>query len=208
PAVAYGLRFLPVAALGLVGLVVSIRPALRDPTLALVPLHLIACNLIFLLAHVVSRYRQPMAMALVLLAGRAVAVAIGGGRVAGFGVPAAAVALLFCLPWAPPAGYAYVRPPEYVLSAELFAQRGQIERAAAEMNDLIGRARAEPQLAHAVPGLIYKLGTIQAAAYRHVDAVASFGAALQQDPQYAEAAEALAASEAALRRKGTRPEAP
>ena len=208
PAVAYGLRFLPVAALGLVGLAVSIRPALRDPAMALVPLHLLACNLIFLLAHVVSRYRQPMAMALVLLAGRAVAVAIGGGRVAGFGVPAAAVALLFCLPWAPPAGYAYDRRTEYVLSAELFAQRGQIERAAAEINDLIGRARAEPQLDHDVPGLLYKLGTMQAAAYRHEDAVASFRAALQEDPQYGEAAEALAASEAALQRRGSRPEAP
>ena len=67
---------------------------------------------------------------------------------------------------------------------------------------------AEPQLAPAVPGLLYKLGTMQAAAHRHEDAVASFRAALQEDPQYGEAAEALAASEAALDRKGTLPESP
>ena len=198
PVVRFGLRFLPVAALGLVGLGLTLRPAVRDPRYALLPLYLIAGNALFLLAHVVSRYRQPLVIALLILGSHAVVWGARRAFAAKAGVAAAALGLMFALPWRPPTGYGYTRTAEYVIAAQVCAGRGQIDQAEAEMNEVIVIARVDPLLRQNLPLLFYTLGSMQAAANRHQEAVASFRAALAEDPGYGEAARELAASERAL----------
>ena len=198
PVVRFGLRFLPVAALGLVGLGLTLLPASRDPRYALLPLYLLAGNALFFLAHVVSRYRQPMVIALMILGSHAVMWAARRKGVAAAGVAAAAAVIIFVLPWRPPEGYGYTRTAEYVIAARVCAGRGQMDRAAAEMNEVIEIARADSLLKQHLPVLLYTLGTMQASADRHEEAIVSFRAALAEDPDYGEAARELTASERAV----------
>ncbi|MFQ5701011.1 MAG: glycosyltransferase family 39 protein, partial [Acidobacteriota bacterium] len=73
PVVRYGLRFSVVASLGLIGLVLALPGVLADPRRLLPVLYLLSSEVLFVLAHVVSRYRRPMVLALLLFAGYAVA---------------------------------------------------------------------------------------------------------------------------------------
>ncbi len=202
PVVRYGLRFLPVAAFGLTGLGLSLRGVRREPGRALLPLFILSCIALFLLAHVVSRYRQPMAMALLILAGYAVARVAGAARATRY-APAAAIVgagllVMLLLPWSPPSDYGYVRPSEFIIAADLYVERGQTDRAVGEIDALIAGARHDEQFSDNLPEMYYKRGEIQAAAGRHSEAAASFRKALEMDPQYGEAAEALEAETRAI----------
>jgi len=202
PVIRYGLRFLPVAALGLVGLVFSLGGVRRDPGRLLMPLFILSCMALFLLAHVVSRYRQPMAMALLILAGHAGARAAGAVSARRYapaaGIAGAMAVLMLLLPWSPPPGYGYVRIAEFVRAADLYVERGQTDGAVAEIDALIDGSRRDERLSGRLPEMFYRRGEIQAAAGRHADAVASFREALDLDPEYGEAAAALEASSRAL----------
>lgn len=204
PVVRWGLRFLPVAALGLAGLLLLLPEATRSPRVALVPLFLLSCNGLFLLAHVVSRYRQPLSMALIILGSAGAARCVeawrkrDGAAAERFVVPVAAVLLMIVLPKAPPEGYGYVRPAEFVISADRYAERGETDRAIEEMAALIAAAPSEPLLAERVASLRYKLGLIQSDAGRHHEAVETFRAVLRDEPGYPGARASLEASLAAL----------
>ena len=201
PALRFGLRFLPVASVGLVGIALSLFASAkgRDPLRALLPLFLVSAMGIFLLAHVVSRYRQPMLLALFPLAGYAVAWAVSrgwGGR-AGVAVAVALIALL--LPWGPTAGYGYNRPAEFIMTARIHAQRGEVDEAVAELQSAMDLARREDLFRPAVALLHYETGMIEQDAGRGERAAASYRAALQEDPGFAAAAEALRAMEMEMR---------
>jgi hypothetical protein len=207
PVIGYGLRFLPVAALGLVGLGLALAGLAREPGRLLLVLFLLSSHAVFLLAHVVSRYRQTMVISLLLFAAWAVARVIDRGakpavRIA---VPVAAALIALILPWGPPIGYGYLRPAEYFVASNLFVERGRPDLGIEQMRYLIDHGRNDPIVEIAMPVVFYRLGTMQAAAGRNVDAVVSFQEALKRDPQYGEAAEGLAASEEALRRQGGAP---
>jgi len=200
PVVGWGVRFLPVAAAGLVGLALTIGGALREPARALMPLYLLSTVLLFLPAHVTSRYRQPMVIPLMIMGAYALALAARHRDVAAAGIVAAGIAVMFLLPWSPPIGYGYHRSAEPVIAARVHARRGQPGLAAAQITEAIERIRTDPAAAHQVPSLLYERGRIQAEAGLHQEAVESFRAALSEDPHYQEAAEALSASMQALRR--------
>ncbi len=201
PVARWGLRFLPVAAFGLMGLGLLLLGSIARPDTALLPLFLLSCNGLFLMAHVVSRYRQPMVIPLLILAAAGLVEMwrlLRGAR-GGFAWPvpaylASCVLLMMLLPKAPPAGYGYTRSVEFELSASLYAERGEIDKATAEMNTLIARARQEPDLLHAIPAFLYKRGLLQADAGRHQEAVDSFREVLRADPGFQEAATALSQS--------------
>jgi tetratricopeptide (TPR) repeat protein len=193
PVVRFGLRFLPVAALGLVGLALALYASTReaDARAALLVCFVAATLAVFLLAHVNSRYRQPLAMALLMLCGLAVSWGWRRGAMAGGSVAVAALLLLLLLPKGPPEGYGYGRPAEYVLAARLYQQRGDPDGAEAELRAAISAARAEEIYRAMVPTLLYELGTAQAAAGRTARARESFQAVLREDPGFVEAREAL-----------------
>ena len=197
PALRFGLRFLPAASVGLVGIALSLFASAkgRDPLRALLPLFLVAAMGIFLLAHVVSRYRQPMLLALFPLAGFAVSWALKRGWGARAGAFVAAIVVALILPWGPPPGYGYSRPAEFIMTARIHAQRGEVDEAVAELKDAIDLARREDLFRPAVALLHYETGTIEADAGRTDQAIASYRAALQEDPGFAAAAEALRAME-------------
>ena len=204
PVARWGLPFLPVAALGLAGLLLVLPEAARSPRAALIPLFFLACNALFLLAHVVSRYRQPLAMALIILGSAGAVHCVeawrdrSGSAARRFVFPVAAVFLLIVLPKGPPEGYGYVRPAEFVLSADLYARRGEVDRAIEEMEALIAAAPSEPLLQDRIPSLRYKLGLIQAEAGRHREAVETFRAVLRERPGHPGARKSLAESQAAI----------
>ena len=212
PVVRWGLRFQPVAALGLVALGLILPRAARDPDAALLPLHLLSIMGLFLLAHVVSRYRQPMLISLIPLAAWSLCrawswVRAAGGHQAwrGAAVGAAAVVVALLLPHDPPAGYSYNRPAEFVMVAQGFEQRGELGAAIDELRTAAELAGREGELRMWEAPMWLQTGLLQARAGRHADAVASFRAALAKEPGMGEAADALAASEAALRQEGSRP---
>ena len=191
PVVRWGLRFLPVAALGLAGLVLALAAARQSPAAALLPLFLLATHGLFVLAHVNSRYRQPIALALILLAGHAAVTAWRDRGRAAATVAGVALAALVVLPKGPPEGYGYDRPAEYVLAARLYQDRGAPAEAVAEMTAAIDAARREPPYRGMLPTLLYERGTMQIRAGRRGEAAASFREALAEDPGFAEAREAL-----------------
>lgn len=193
PVLRFGLPFLPVAAAGVVGLALSSYAGAkgRDPLMALLPLFLVSAIGIFAMAHVVSRYRQPLLLALLPLAGHAAVWAIERGSRARAGVLLAGVLVAFVLPWGPPAGYGYNRPAEFIMTARIHAQRGNPDAAVAELKDAMDAARAEVLFRPAVALLHYETGTIQHDAGRQADAVASYRAALREDPGFSAAADRL-----------------
>lgn len=199
PVVRWGLRFLPVAALGLVGMALSLGRAGREPLHALLPLYLISLMTVFMLAHIVSRYRQPLLIVLLPLAGYAIDWARTRGPKAWGGVAAGTAAALLLLPWSPPEGYGYNRPAEYIVAARMWSADGEPDLAVEELDDALGLVREEPEYHKTIPLLYYEKGVVQADAGRHEDAIDSFRAALIENPQLEAAAEKLAVSEEALR---------
>ncbi len=195
PAIRFGLRFLPVASLGLVGIALSVIACARsrDPLMALLPLFLVSAMAIFVMAHVVSRYRQPMLLALLPAAGHAVGWSVARGWGARAGTAAGAVLIALLLPWSPPAGYGYNRPAEFIMTARIHAQRGAVDEAVAELERAMDLARREALFRPAVALLHYETGTIEAAAGRTGKAAASYRAALKEDPGFTAAADALRA---------------
>ncbi|HET9481339.1 MAG TPA: hypothetical protein VFP98_06245, partial [Candidatus Polarisedimenticolia bacterium] len=196
PAVGFGLRFLPVAALGLVGLVLTLRSASSDPRAALMPLYLLSSNALFLLAHVVSRYRQPMAIALLILGAHALVLFAGSIRSRRYGTTAGLTATLaaavLILPWNPPPGYGYTRPGEFVIAARIFESRGEPGRAIDELDEAVRAARADPESGHTIPQIVFEKGEILSRAGRHAEAAESFRAVLKLEPRFIGAEEALA----------------
>ncbi len=212
PVLRYGLRFLPVAALGLAGLCLILPRARRDPDAALLPLHLAACTGLFALTHVVSRYRLPLLISLIPLAGWALGEVLarmragrGGFSWRGPAILAAALAAAALLARTPPAGYGYNRPVEFVMVARLFEDRGQPQEAADELRSAARLSAQETAFKDHEASLWLQAGLTLARAGQHADAIESFRMALARDPEMGEAAEALALSEQALRRGGAEP---
>ncbi|MGH9867368.1 MAG: ArnT family glycosyltransferase [Candidatus Polarisedimenticolia bacterium] len=190
--VRYALRFLPVAALGLVGLALSIpRVRAGDPLALLVPFYMLATLAIFLMAHVTSRYRQPLAMSLIVMGAGAAAWAWESKGVRGAAALAAAGVLMLVLPTAPPEGYGYQRPAEYVMVARTFQERGAAGLAIEEMSAAVAAARREEPYRPFVPTLLFELGGLQAGAGRLDQAAQSFREVLAADPGFTEARDAL-----------------
>jgi hypothetical protein len=196
PAIRFGLPFFPVASVGLVGIAISLLAGARsrDPLKALLPMHLVAAMAIFLLAHVVSRYRQPMLLALFPAAGYAIAVMVSRSRLTAVGISFLSVMIAGrLLPWGPPEGYGYHRPAEFIMTARIHAQRGEVDAAVAELKDAMTLARGEELFRPAVALLHYETGVIEQDAGRGAQAAASYRAALQEDPGFGAAADALRA---------------
>lgn len=199
PVIRYGLRFLPVAAFGLVGLGLVLPRIRREPDAALLVLFLAAAHALFLLAHVVSRYRQLIVIPCLLLGAYALVTAAHEGirsrRCAGIVAAAAGIALL--LPWGPPEGYGYLRIAEYKMASTIYVERGATGRAVEEMRSLIRQVEADPVSTHLLPGAWYQLGLLQTGAGDHAGAAASYREALRADPEFGEAFDALNQAEAA-----------
>ena len=166
-------------------------------------------HLLFLLTHVVSRYRQTIVIPLLLLGAHVVARGVDEGirsrRAAAIFAAGAAIALI--LPWSAPEGYGYLRPAEYVVAADLYVERGATGNAVAELTALIRLAGTDPSNAPMLPAAWYKLGTVQSGAGRHEEAAESYREALKADPAFGEAYDALRQAEAAAaaeRAKGER----
>jgi len=195
PVIRFGLPFIPMAAAGLVGIALSLFASAkgRDPLRALLPLFLVSALGIFLLAHVVSRYRQPLLLALFPLAGFAVSWALNRGWGARAGAIVAAIVVALILPWGPPPGYGYNRPAEFIMTARIDAQRGKVDAAVAELKDAMDLARREDLFRPAIALLHFETGTIEADAGRTDQAIASFRAALKEDPGFTAAADVLRA---------------
>lgn len=197
PVVRFGLRFLPIACLGLVGLFLAIIAARRDRHQALVPLFIASTMALFGFAHVVSRYRQPMAMGLIVLGAGAVSMALGRRGAAPIFLAATATVASFVLPWRPPEGYAWNRPAEFVVVARLHAERGDLAAAVGELREALELADQEAAIRHMKPALHFEMGSIQAKAGRHREAAEAFREVLRLEPGFEGAAEALHDAEAA-----------
>jgi Tfp pilus assembly protein PilF len=103
----------------------------------------------------------------------------------------AALGVFMALPKGPPPGYGYGRPAEHVLAARLYQQRGEPDGAEAELRAAIASARDEAPYRPMLPTLMFDLGTVQEKAGRAAQARQSFEAVLKEDPEFAEAREAL-----------------
>jgi len=191
PVIGWGLRFPPVAAAGLVGLALMILYGRDRPPAMLVPVFLAASMGLFVLAHVVSRYRQPMVAALFIAAGHAVGWALSRGWKGRAAVVSAAMVMGLILPRGPAPGYGYNRPAEFIMVAKIHAMRGETEPALEELDASIKLARRETLFRPDIAVLHYEKGLIQADAGRPADAAASFRAALRENPSFEPAAMAL-----------------
>lgn len=117
PVLRYGLRFSCVIGLGLVGMLLAVR---RARAMSLLYLHAAAAVAIFAAAQVVSRYRQPLLIALFVFSGFAVMESVrrwGARPIAALSLMAGAVALSFAMPSNPPPGYRVHRAAEFVAAS-------------------------------------------------------------------------------------------
>jgi len=188
PVLARGLRFSCVAGLGLVGLLLSANGAWRY---SLLQLYLAGTLALFLSAHVVSRYRQPLVIPLAIFAGLALTKAWENARarraLAAVSIVAGSVALSFALPSSPPPGYRYYRPAEFLVAAGWLDSQGDVNAAASEIKQAIQLAKEE----HASEGVRKDLGLALGSLYvrheRYPEALSAYRDVLDDDPRDPEA---------------------
>jgi tetratricopeptide (TPR) repeat protein len=146
---------------------------------------------LFLVAHVVSRYRQPLVIPLALFAALALVEAweaLKGRRAL---VPAAilacGVALSFALPDTPPKGYRYYRPAEFIIASERLESEGDVKRAGAEYRQAIALALKEyaPEKERIDLGL--GMGDLFLRHQHYPEALSAYRDVLEDDPLNEEA---------------------
>jgi len=188
PVLARGLRLSCLSGLALVGLLLSARGAGRY---ALLHLYVAATFSLFLLAYVVSRYRQPLVLPLAIFAGLALVEAwdavVAGRKAKALAVLVLAALLSFALPASPPPGYRYYRPAEFLVAAGWLDAKGEINEAASEIKEAIRFAREENAGLHASVELGLALGSLYARHDRYPEALSAYRDVLDDDPMNAEA---------------------
>lgn len=186
PVLASGPRFACVAGFGLVGLVLAARRA-REHSLLL--LYLLGFLALFVFAHVVSRYRQPLVIPLAVYAGLAISVAARAARDRRFAVAAAVVlgsiALSFALPRTPPPGYRYYRAAEFLVAASRWESEGDVNRAASEIRRALALADQDNAQTRERVDLSLELGELYYRHERYPEALDAFRDVLEDDPRNA-----------------------
>jgi len=188
PVLAAGLRFTCVGGLGIVGMLLAVRRARES---SLLYLYLASVLALFLLAHVVSRYRQPLVMPLAIFGAFALVEGTRALAARRWGAAAAilggATALSFALPSAPPPGYRYYRPAEFVIAAEALEQKGDVARAAKELRQAAALANGENVTEVERVKLNLALGELFLRHERYPEALSAFRDVLDDEGDNAEA---------------------
>lgn len=188
PVLARALRFSCLSGLGLVGLLLSARGAWRY---SLLHVYFAGTLALFVSAHVVSRYRQPLVIPLAIFAGLALVRAWEHARarraVAALAILGGSVAISFALPSSPPPGYRYYRPAEFLVAAGWLDSKGEVNAAASEIKQAIKLAREE----HAAESVRMDLGLALGGLYvkheRFPEALSAYRDVLDEDPRNPEA---------------------
>ena len=184
PVLRWGMRFSCVAGLGLVGLMLGAR---RPRAWGLIHLYVLAVLSLFLMAHVVSRYRQPLVIPLAIGAGAALSEAGRALRqrraLAAAAIVASGAAISFALPSAPPAGYRHYRPAEFLAAASQLESRGDVARAAAEIKRALVLAQRENAAAAEKIDLGLALAELNLKHERFPEALSACRDVLDEDPR-------------------------
>ncbi len=188
PVLAWGLRFSCLSGLGLVGLILSAR---RHREHLLIYLYLLGTLSLFLLASVVSRYRQPLVIPLAVYAGFALTEAWRAVRerrlVLAASVIAGSVLISFALPRTPPPGYRYYRAAEFLVAAGYLAEKGDVDGAGREIKQAIELADREHVSDRVRIELGLALGELYTRNERFPEALSAYRDVLDDDPRDAEA---------------------
>jgi len=188
PVLAWGLRFSCISGLGLVGLILSARRHRRH---LLAHLYVVGTLSLFLFAPVVSRYRQPLVIPLVVYAGFAVTEAwraVRGHRfLLAASVLAGSLLVSLALPRTPPPGYRYYRQAEFLVAAGYFSEKGDVDGAGREIKQAIDLAYREHVPAAVRIELGLGLGELYARNARYPEALSAYRQVLEDDPRNAEA---------------------
>lgn len=188
PVLAWGLRFSCLSGLGLVGLILSAR---RYRAHLLLHLYLLGTLSLFLLASVVSRYRQPLVIPLAIYAGFALTEAWRAARERRFVLAASVIAgsvlISLALPRTPPPGYRYYRAAEFLVAAGYLEGKGEVDAAGREIKQAIELADREhvPDRVRIELGLA--LGELYTRNERFPEALSAYRDVLDDDPRNAEA---------------------
>jgi tetratricopeptide (TPR) repeat protein len=195
PVLAYGLRFFCLSGLGLTGLLLAAR---RPRESLLMYAFLVGFLSLFLFAHVVSRYRQPLVVPLAIYAGFALVEAGRALRERRVAVAAAilagGVAISLALPRTPPPGYRLYRPAEFLVAASKWEADGDVTRAGSELREGIALAEKENAPAQEKIHLGLQLGELYLRHARYPEALDVLRDVLEEDPRNAEALAAAGAA--------------
>jgi len=188
PVLAWGMRFPCVAGFGLAGLLLASRSWRR---FSLLYLYFAGVLSLFLLAHVVSRYRQPLVVPLAVFAAFAL---VEAGRAlrarrwaAAAGIAAGGALLSFALPNSPPPGYRYYRPAEFLIAAQRLETQGDVVRAGKELRLAVSLAMKEEAPASERISLNNALGEMFLRHQRYPEALSAFRDVMDDDSMNAEA---------------------
>ncbi len=188
PVLAWGLRFACVSGLGFVGLLLASR---RPRENILMYLYVVGVLALFLVTHVVSRYRQALVIPFLIYAGLALVEAsraARGRRFAAAGlVLGSAVALSWALPRDPPRGYRHYRPAEFQVAARRLEADGDVTRAGAELRKALALALRENARVEDRIELGLELGEMYLRHERYPEALSAFRDVLDEDPRNAAA---------------------
>lgn len=188
PVLAWGLRFSCISGLGLAGLLLAARRLRRH---RLLHLYLLGTISLFLLAQVVSRYRQVLVVPLLLAAGFAVAEAWRAVRErrlpAAAGILAGSILISVVLPSTPPPGYRYYRSAEFLVAARQLAERGEVAAAGREIRRAVELADREFIGNEDRVSLNLALGELYYGHEHYPEALSAYRDVLVDDPRNAEA---------------------
>lgn len=183
PVLRYGLRLSCVVGLGLAGLILSVR----QRGWGLLHLYLASLPALFILAHVVSRYRQPLLVPIFVLAGAALVQAFHSARTRKWGVAAAilagSAAISFALPSGPPSGYRYYRPAEFLAAAGYLEGRGDAKAAGQEIRRAIALSYGENGPAEERVGLGMELASLYVRNRLFPQALSALRLVLDEQPE-------------------------
>jgi tetratricopeptide (TPR) repeat protein len=192
PVLAWGLRFSCFSGLALVGLILSAR---RPREHVLMYAYIAGTVSLFLMAHVVSRYRQPLVIPMTLFAGAALVEAwrsARGRRLARAAwILSAAVAVSLVMPRTPPPGYRYYRPAEFLVAASHLSARGRIDEAADQIEQARSLAEEERASYKVQVSLGLALGELHLSHRRYPEALSAFRDVLEWETGNVEALAAL-----------------
>lgn len=185
PVLRYGLRFSCVVGLGLAGMLLAAR---RPARFGLIYLHAASVLSLFLVASVVSRYRQPLLISLFLFAGYALSEsfrAMGRRRpLRALAVLAGAAGISFAMPAHPPPGYRVHRPAEFMAAAAWHEAQGRPKAAGRQLERAIEFSWEEA----GPSGERVMLGMEMAALYlrhgMHPQALSALADVLEEDPDH------------------------
>jgi tetratricopeptide (TPR) repeat protein len=188
PVLRWGLRFSCLSGLGLVGLFLAAR---KSRWFLLIHFYTAGVLSLFLLAHVVSRYRQPLVIPLALASGFALTAAWSAVKekrlLAGILILFTGVGLSLAFPSDPPAGYRYYRPAEFLVAASQLESEGEISLAAKEIKQAIELGLSENVTSDVLVRLGLDLGKLYLRHERYPEALSAFRDVMEEDPRNAEA---------------------